>query len=70
MIALVAKLMQNQSLEVVRVTDEDREGVLKKSLTGRLPLLEVSKGLCIGDALPIARYLAKDHPSFQGQSAE
>jgi glutathione S-transferase len=39
---------------------------LKKSLTGRFPVLEMQNGVAVCDTLPIARVLAKEAPCFVG----
>lgn len=56
---------------VVTVDPASDEGkkVTKKSLTGRLPILETPEGMLIAESLPIARYLARDHPTFLGSTA-
>jgi glutathione S-transferase len=70
LVTLVAKLMQLEDLQVVRVPDDqdEAEKIRKKSLTGRFPILETSTGVVLSESLPIARYLAREHPSFLGQS--
>ena len=53
--------------------EDDKNNLRKKSLTGRFPVLETSTEqgpLIISDQLPIARFLAKDHPTFLGQSLQ
>lgn len=39
---------------------------LKKSQTGRLPIIELKNGVVICDSLPIAKYLARSHKTFLG----
>ena len=41
-----------------------------KSVTGRFPVLETKEGSRVCENLPIAKYLAAEHPSFYGSNPE
>jgi glutathione S-transferase len=65
-VQLIIKLTQAEnSISTVLVTKDDTK-LLKKSLTGRFPVLELKNGVAICDTLPIARVLAKEAPCFVG----
>ena len=49
----------------VKVADDDK-ALKKKSLTGRWPVLETKEGTLISESLPIARYMSRQHSSFNG----
>ena len=68
LVNLMVKIMQIEGVEEVPVDldNEDEKKIMKKSMTGRLPLLEAGDGVFISESLPIARFLTKDHSSFQG----
>ena len=71
LVSLVIKLMQIENVQTVTVADpssDEGQKIVKKSLTGRLPLLETPEGLLIAESLPIARYLSKEHATFQGSN--
>lgn len=54
---------------VTNVTKDDQE-LLRKSLTGRFPVLETAEGQTVAESLPIARHLAREHPAFYGSSVQ
>ena len=66
LVNLMVKIMQIEGVEEVPVDldNEDEKKIMKKSMTGRLPLLEAGDGVFISESLPIARFLTKDHSSF------
>ena len=68
LVNLMVKIMQIEGVEEVQVdlANEDDSKIMKKSMTGRLPLLDAGDGVCISESLPIARFLTRDHSSFQG----
>ena len=51
-----------QTIEV----DKEETKTLKKSITGRFPILELQNGVVVCDSLPIARVLGRSHESFCG----
>lgn len=62
----VVKLLDlEHKIEKIPVTSEDA-ALLKKSVTGRFPVLEQSNGLAVCEVLPISRVLSKQHPLFYG----
>jgi glutathione S-transferase len=66
LVQLVIKLTQAENrISTTPVTKDDTK-LLKKSLTGRFPVLEMQNGVAVSDTLPIARVLAKEAPSFVG----
>ena len=66
----MVKLMQIEGLVVVEVAspEEDETNIRKKSMTGRLPILEAGEGVYISESLPIARFLSRNHASFHGST--
>jgi glutathione S-transferase len=55
----VVKLLDlDNKIERVPVTSED-SALLKKSVTGRFPVLEQAGGLAVCEVLPISRVLSK-----------
>ena len=58
-------LLDADDIEVVQVAKDDTKN-LKKSLTGRFPILELDNGMVVAEALPIARFLAKSHGVMLG----
>ena len=66
LVQLVVKLTKIENkINLVPVAKEDTK-LLKKSLTGRFPVLELQNGVAISDTLPIARALAKETGCFVG----
>lgn len=63
LVRLVAKLMQTEDLQSVKVGADDA-ALKRKSLTGRFPVLEDESGAIVCDSLPIARYLSRDNAQF------
>lgn len=62
----VVKLLDlDHKIEKVPVTSED-SALLKKSVTGRFPVLEQANGMAVCEVLPISRVLSKQHPLFYG----
>ena len=62
----VVKLLDlDHKIEKVPVTSED-SALLKKSVTGRFPVLEQASGIAVCEVLPISRVLSKKHPTFYG----
>ena len=57
--------MQLEGVEVVKVAADDK-ALKRKSITGRWPVLETKEGTLISESLPIARYMARQHRSFNG----
>jgi len=67
-VTLTAKLMNvEEDIEAVKVA-ADNKALQRKSLTGRWPVLEAPDGTLISESLPIAKYLARQHPTFYGQT--
>ena len=66
---LTVYLMQVELKETVVVKDDDKS-LLHKSITGRFPVIETDDGKTVAENLSIARFLSKDHPSFQGATEE
>ena len=65
-IKLVAKLMATEYI-VVEVNKEKDENLLRKSFTGRFPVLELEdKKTCFCEPLAISKYLANDRHGFYG----
>jgi len=54
--------MRTEDLQAVKVGSDDA-ALRRKSLTGRFPVLEHGNAI-VCDALPIARYLARDNAQF------
>lgn len=55
----VVKLLDlDYKIEKIQVTSEDAV-LLKKSVTGRFPVLELTNGIPICEVLPISRVLSK-----------
>ena len=68
LVTLTAKLMNvEEDIEAVKVA-ADNKALQRKSLTGRWPVLEAPDGTLISESLPIAKYLARQHPTFYGQT--
>ena len=66
LVQLVVKLTKIENrISLIQVGKEDTK-LLKKSLTGRFPVLELQNGVAICDSLPIARALAKETACFVG----
>lgn len=63
---MALSLLSEEDVETIMVDKEDTKN-LKKSLTGRFPVLELANGVVVAESLPIARVLAKSHASFLGQ---
>lgn len=59
LVGLVAKLMRTEDLQAVKVGSDDA-ALRSKSVTGRFPVIEHGN-VIVCDALPIARYLARDN---------
>ena len=56
--------MRTEDVQAVKVGADDAN-LRRKSVTGRFPVLEhASEGVIVCDSLPIARYLAREHPQF------
>jgi len=56
--------MQIEGVEIVNVPDDDEidtRNIKRKSLTGRLPILEAGEGVYISESLPIARFLSRNN---------
>lgn len=67
LVTLTAKLMNVEGIEIVKVAADDKI-LQRKSLTGRWPVLETPDGTLISESLAIAKYFARSHPTFYGQT--
>ena len=63
--------MQIEGLEIVEVPQDDEietRNIRRKSMTGRLPILQAAEGVYISESLPIARFLSRKHAGFHGST--
>jgi glutathione S-transferase len=71
LINLIVKLMQIEGLEIIEVPQDDEietRNIRRKSMTGRLPILQAAEGVYISESLPIARFLSRKHAGFHGST--
>ena len=66
LVNLVARLMHVELQTTILAADD--KTLRSKSITGRFPVLETKDGGRVCENLPIAKYLAREHPSFYGST--